>query len=75
MADLSDEHVSVGMRNAAGPGVSQERTPLQAPAFDESAVKRLLEVVASIVADEYIEVAMSNPEVFADPESIGGKNR
>jgi len=37
---------------------------------DNPSVQRLLDVVASIMADEYIEIAKQNPEIFRDN---GGK--
>ena len=37
---------------------------------DNSSVQKLLDVVVSIVADEYIQTAKQNPEVFSDN---GGK--
>ncbi len=37
---------------------------------DNASVQRLLDVVASIMADEYIEIAKQNPDVFSDN---GGK--
>ena len=37
---------------------------------DNASVQRLLDVVASIMADEYIEIAKQNPEIF---RNNGGK--
>jgi len=37
---------------------------------DNASVQRLLDVVASIMADEYIQIAKQNPDVFSDN---GGK--
>jgi len=37
---------------------------------DNASVQRLLDVVASIMADEYIEIAKQNPDLFSDN---GGK--
>ncbi len=37
---------------------------------DNPSVQRLLDVVASIVADEYIQIAKQNPEIF---RNNGGK--
>ncbi len=36
---------------------------------DRPAVQKLLDTIASIIADEYIEKAKQNPEIFLD----GGK--
>jgi len=33
---------------------------------DDPAVQKLLDVVISIMADEYIQIAKQNPEVFTD---------
>ncbi len=30
--------------------------------------KRLLDVIVSILADEYIQAAKENPEIFSDPK-------
>ena len=37
---------------------------------DNASIQRLLDVVASIMADEYIQIAKQNPEVFSEN---GGK--
>ena len=33
---------------------------------DNASVQRLLDVVASIIADEYIQIAKQNPDLFSD---------
>ncbi len=33
---------------------------------DNASVQRLLDVVASIMADEYIQIAKQNPEIFSN---------
>ena len=38
--------------------------------FDIPSVHKLLDTIASIIADEYIEKAKQNPEIFLE---IGGK--
>ncbi len=38
--------------------------------IDNPSVQRLLDVVVSIMADEYIQIAKQNPEIFRDN---GGK--
>jgi len=38
--------------------------------IDNPSVQRLLDVVASIMADEYIQIAKQNPEIFS---GNGGK--
>ncbi len=37
---------------------------------DNASIQRLLDVVASIMADEYIQIAKQNPEIF---RNNGGK--
>ncbi len=37
---------------------------------DNASVQKLLDVVASIMADEYIQIAKQNPEIF---RNSGGK--
>lgn len=37
---------------------------------DDLTVKKLLDTIANIIADEYIEKAKQNPEIFLE---IGGK--
>jgi len=37
---------------------------------DNPAVQRLLDVVVSIIAEEYIQIAKQNPDIFSDN---GGK--
>ena len=34
--------------------------------FDNPSIQKLLDVVASIIADEYIQIAKQNPEVFSN---------
>ena len=38
--------------------------------FDNPLVQKLLDAIANIIADEYIEKAKQNPEIFLD---YGGK--
>jgi len=44
--------------------------PISFTWVDNASVQKLLDVVASIMADEYIEIAKQNPDVFSDN---GGK--
>ena len=37
---------------------------------DNASVQKLLDAIASIIAEEYIQVAKKNPEVFAESKSI-----
>ena len=53
----------------------EEYTEIESPSSglnysDRPAVQKLLDTVASIIADEYIEKAKQNPEIFLE---IGGK--
>lgn len=41
---------------------------------DNLAVQRLLDVISSILADEYIRVAKENKEVFMDPGYSASRN-
>lgn len=47
---------------------------LTAPRNDES-IEKLLDVISFIIADEYIEIAKKNPEVFgiASSATFGGE--
>ncbi len=36
---------------------------------DNPSIKKLLDVVASIIAEEYIQIAKQNPEVFSKKET------
>lgn len=44
--------------------------PISFTWVDNASVQRLLDVVVSIMADEYIQIAKQNPEIFSDN---GGK--
>jgi len=44
--------------------------PISFAWVDNASVQRLLDVVASIMADEYIQIAKQNPDIFSDN---GGK--
>ncbi len=48
-------------------GITQ---PTSLSQVDNPSVQRLLDVVISIIADEYIEIAKQNPEIF---RNNGGK--
>ena len=75
MTGSSDKRLPTCDRRLAEPSAPAKSVASQLPFGEEAAVKNLLEVVASIIADEYIEVAMSNPEVFGEPGSMGGRKR
>ena len=50
-----------------------KRTTIQPPCLDcidNPSVRKLLDVVVSIIADEYIQIAKNNPDIFS---SNGGK--
>ena len=44
--------------------------PISLNWVDSPSVQKLLDVVASIIAEEYIQIAKQNPDVFSDN---GGK--
>ena len=48
-------------------GITQ---PTSLSRVDNPSVQRLLDVVISIIADEYIQIAKQNPDLFSDN---GGK--
>lgn len=49
---------------------SKTTHPISLNWSDSPSVQKLLDVVVSIIADEYIEIAKQNPDLFSDN---GGK--
>ncbi len=49
---------------------SKTAQPISFVWVDNASVQRLLDVVASIIAEEYIQIAKQNPEIFGNN---GGK--
>lgn len=54
----------------SGTGQADFTVPLKA--IENEAVRKLLDVVSSIIANEYIQVAKENPDVFMDIKEKGG---
>ena len=48
--------------------------PLSLNWLDNSSVQKLLDVIVSIIAEEYIQVAKQNPDVFMDSRFRGNDN-
>jgi len=49
---------------------SKTTQPISLNWLDSPSVQKLLDVVVSIIAEEYIQIAKQNPEIFSDN---GGK--
>ena len=49
---------------------SKTTQPISLSLSDISSVQKLLDVVVSIIAEEYIQIAKQNPDIFSDN---GGK--
>ncbi len=49
---------------------SKTTQPISLNWSDSPSVRKLLDVVASIIAEEYIQIAKQNPDLFSD---TGGK--
>ncbi len=45
---------------------SKTTQPISLSWLDSPSVQKLLDVVASIIAEEYIEIAKQNPEIFSN---------
>ena len=50
--------------------IEKTTQPISFVWVDNTSVQRLLDVVVSIIAEEYIEIAKQNPEIF---RNNGGK--
>ena len=49
---------------ASPPLAARNDTKQQLSWIDNPSVQKLLDVISSIIADEYIQVAKQNPEIF-----------
>ena len=58
------------METAQAEKSSKTTQPISLNWSDSLSVQKLLDVVVSIIADEYIEIAKQNPDLFSDN---GGK--
>ncbi|MFH1094073.1 MAG: hypothetical protein V1739_08000, partial [Candidatus Omnitrophota bacterium] len=50
--------------------VNKVKKPVYLNWQDDPAVQKLLDVVVGILAEEYIEIAKQNPEIFSQKQNI-----